>query len=112
MKLGLIRCKQTQDMCPGSTCFTVFDYKMFEFDKFEDEEIKVLGVNDCGGCPGKKAVPRAVEMIKRGVDTIVFASCISRGTPIGVPCPHFEVMRDAIRRKVGDDIRFIEYTHK
>ena len=112
MKLGLIRCKQTQDMCPGSTCFTVFDYKMFEFDKFEGEEVKVLGVNDCGGCPGKRAVPRAEEMIKRGVDTIVFASCISLGTPIGVPCPHFETMKDAVIRRVGKDIRIIEYTHK
>lgn len=110
MKVGLIRCKQTQDMCPGSTCFTVMDFKMFEFDKVE-EDIKILGVNDCGGCPGKKAVPRAAEMIKRNVDTIVFASCISKGTPIGVPCPHFETMKEAVVKKVGDEIKIIEYTH-
>ena len=110
MNVGLIRCKQTEDMCPGSTCFTVFDFKMFEFDKV-DGDVKVLGVNNCGGCPGKKTVPRAVEMIKRGVDTIVFASCISKGTPIGFPCPHFEQMKEAIIAKVGEEIKIIEYTH-
>lgn len=110
MRVGLIRCEQTQDMCPGSTCFTVFRSKMFEFGEVE-EDIDVLGVNSCGGCPGKKAVPRAVEMIKRGVDTIVFASCISKGTPIGMPCPHFKQMKEAIVRKVGPDIKIVEYTH-
>lgn len=110
MKVGLIRCEQTQDMCPGSTCFTVFNSKMFEFDGVEGD-IVVAGVNSCGGCPGKKSVPRAVEMIKRGVDTIVFASCISKGTPIGMPCPHFKSMKEAVIRKVGPDITIVEYTH-
>lgn len=110
MKVGLLRCAQTEDMCPGSTCFKVMEVKMFEFDKF-DEDINVVGVNNCGGCPGKKTVPRAVEMIKRGADTIVFASCISKGTPIGFSCSHFDKMKETIRAKVGNEIRFIEYTH-
>ncbi len=115
MKVGLLRCQQTEDMCPGSTCFTVMDYKMFEFGDVE-EDVKILGVNNCGGCPGKRAVPRAMEMIKRGVDTLVFASCISKGTPIGVACPHFENMKESIERKiksskVENEIKIIEYTH-
>ncbi len=110
MKVGLLRCAQTEDMCPGSTCFKVMHVKMLEFDKY-DEEIEIVGVNSCGGCPGKRAVPRAVEMIKRNADTIVFASCMSKGTPIGVPCPHFDSIKESVQRKVGDDIRFIEYTH-
>jgi Predicted metal-binding protein len=75
------------------------------------EDIEVIGVNTCGGCPGKKAVTRAAEMVKRGADTIVLASCISRGTPIGFPCPHTQVMKDAIARKLGDSIKIIDYTH-
>jgi hypothetical protein len=42
---------------------------------------------------------------------IVLASCISKGNPIGFPCPHFEAMRDAIIRKAGPDIKVIEWTH-
>jgi predicted metal-binding protein len=75
------------------------------------EDIEIIGVNTCGGCPGKKAVTRAAEMVKKGADTIVFASCIFKGTPIGFPCPHAQLMKDATVRKLGDTIRIIDYTH-
>jgi predicted metal-binding protein len=32
-------------------------------------------------------------MVKRGADTIVLASCILKGTPIGFPCPHAQEMK-------------------
>lgn len=110
MKVGLIRCMQTEDMCPATICFKVMDTKKLAFQGVE-EEIEVVGVNTCGGCPGKKAVTRAAEMVKRGADTIVMASCITRGNPIGFPCPHAEQMIAAIKRKVGDQIAIIDYTH-
>ena len=50
-------------------------------------------------------------MVKRGADTIVIASCITRGNPIGFACPHAEQMKAAIERKVGSEIRMIDYTH-
>lgn len=65
MKVGLIRCMQTEDMCPGTTDFKVMKEKKCAFEGIE-EEIEVIGVNTCGGCPGKKAVIRAAEMVKRG----------------------------------------------
>jgi len=74
-------------------------------------EIEVVGVNTCGGCPGKKAVTRAAEMVKRGADTIVFASCITRGNPIGFACPHAQAMKNAVEKKLGDSIKIIDYTH-
>lgn len=110
MKVGLIRCMQTEDMCPGTTDFKVIREKKLAFDGVEGE-IELIGVNTCGGCPGKKAVTRAAEMVKRGADTIAFASCISRGNPIGFACPHFEKMKEAVIKKVGDEIRIIDYTH-
>lgn len=78
MKVGLIRCMQTEDMCPATTCFKIMKEKKLAFDDIADD-VEVIGVNTCGGCPGKKAVTRAVEMVKRGADTIVLASCIFRG---------------------------------
>ena len=110
MKVGLIRCMQTEDMCPATTCFKVMDTKKLAFEGVQDE-IKIIGINSCGGCPGKKAVTRAVEMVKRGADTIVLASCITRGNPIGFPCPHAEQMKTAIEQKVGESIKIIDYTH-
>lgn len=110
MKIGLIRCLQTEDMCPGTTCYRVIRTKKLAFEGV-DGEIEIIGVNTCGGCPGKKAVTRAAEIVKRGADTIVLASCITRGNPIGFPCPHAELIRAAIAKKVGDAIRIIDYTH-
>ena len=96
MKVGLLRCAQTEDHCPASTCFKVMEVKMFEFDKY-DEDIVVVGATQ--------------EMIKRGADTIVFASCLSKGTPNDFPCPNYEKILDGVKKKVGDKIRIIEYTH-
>ncbi|MBR0598722.1 CGGC domain-containing protein [Sinanaerobacter chloroacetimidivorans] len=110
MKAGLIRCLQTEDMCPATTCLKVMSTKKLAFEGIE-EDIEVVGVNTCGGCPGKKAATRAEEMVKRGADTIVLASCITKGTPIGFACPHAEQMKAAIKRKVGEDITIIDYTH-
>lgn len=110
MKVGLIRCMQTEDMCPATTCFKVMSTKKMAFEGIE-EEIEVVGVNTCGGCPGKKAVTRAAEMVKRGADTIALASCIKKGTPIGFACPHADQMKAAIEKKVGDSIKIMDYTH-
>lgn len=40
-------------------------------------------------------------MVKRGADTIVLCSCITKGNPIGFVCPHMQSMKDAITKKVG-----------
>lgn len=110
MKIGLIRCMQTEDMCPSSTCFRVIKNRKMAFEG-TDEDIDIIGWNSCGGCPGKKAVSRAVDMVDRGADTIVLASCITRGAPIGFPCPFAEQIKDAIVQKLGESVAIIDYTH-
>jgi predicted metal-binding protein len=110
MKVGLIRCLQTEDMCPATTCFKVMSKKVLAFEGV-DEDIEIIGVNTCGGCPGKKAVTRVQEMVDRGAETIVLASCITKGNPIGFPCPNAEQIKAAIQKQVGEKIRIIDYTH-
>jgi predicted metal-binding protein len=110
MKVGLIRCLQTEDMCPGTTCFNVMRTKRLAFSDIT-EDIEIIGVTTCGGCPGKKAVTRAKEMVKRGADTIVLASCITKGNPIDFPCPFAKKIESSIRKELGESIRIINYTH-
>ena len=110
MKVGIIRCAQTEDYCPGTADFRVIREKKGVFEGVE-EDIELVGFVSCGGCPGKKAVLRARELVKRGADTIVFASCINKGTPIGFPCPNAEKMLECIRRDLGDKVRYLSYTH-
>ena len=110
MKLGIIRCYQTRDVCPGTVDFKFVHEKRGAFEDV-DEDIELIGFNDCGGCPGKKAVFRAREMVKRGADAIAFASCISKGTPIGFACPFAEKMLEAVSEDLGSDIKILDHTH-
>lgn len=108
-KAGIIRCRQTEDMCPGTTDFKVAREGTLAF--AEVGPVEIVGYVSCGGCPGKRAVSRAQMLLERGAEVIAFASCISRGNPIGIPCPHFEQMKSAIVKKAGPDIQILEYTH-
>jgi predicted metal-binding protein len=109
MKVGIIRCQQTEDMCPGTTDFKVAREGKLGFEVVGPSEI--IGFESCGGCPGKKAVTRAKMMVERGAEAIVFASCISKGNPIEFACPYYEEMKVAVSKKVGENIKIIEYTH-
>ncbi len=108
-KVGIIRCQQTEDICPGTMDFKVASEGKLAFE--ETGPVEIIGFVSCGGCPGKRAVSRAKIMVDRGAEAIVFASCIKRGTPTGFACPHYEVMKEAIVRKIGASIKIIEYTH-
>ena len=48
MKVGIIRCMQTEDYCPGTTDFKAIREK--------------TGVFEGGGCPGKKVSLRIGEI--------------------------------------------------
>ena len=110
MKIGIIRCMQTEDYCPGTTDFRMVREKKGVFEGVQ-EDIEIIGFMNCGGCPAKKSVFRARELVRRGADTIVFASCIQKGTPIGYPCPFEKKMKELITKDLGDSIKILDYTH-
>ena len=66
IKIGIIRCQQTEDMCPGTMDFIVASEGKMAF--AETGPVKVVGFVSCGGCPGKRAVSRANLMVERGAD--------------------------------------------
>ena len=110
MKLGIIRCMQTEDYCPGTTDFGMIKEHKGVFEEV-NEDIELIGFCNCGGCPGKKAVLRAKPLVARGADTIAFASCLQKGTPIGYPCPFSRKMKEIIEKNLGDKVRLLDYTH-
>ena len=110
MKMGIIRCTQTEDYCPGTTDFRVLAAHGGAFQGVS-ELIELVGFTNCGGCPGKRAVLRARLLVERGADAIAFASCIGKGTPIGYPCPFFYKMLEVIKKDLPENVRVFEYTH-
>lgn len=109
MKVGIIRCQQTEDLCPGTTDFITAAQGKGAFESLGACEI--VGFVSCGGCPGKRAVARARMLLDRGARAVALASCITRGNPIGFPCPNRDMMLDAIRRKLGPEAVLLDHTH-
>lgn len=108
-KVGIIRCQQTEDLCPGTTDFKVAAQGKGAFE--ESGPLEIVGLVSCGGCPGKRAVARARMMVDRGAEVIAFGSCISRGNPIDFPCPHFGQIKASIVKKLGPEIEMLDHTH-
>jgi Predicted metal-binding protein len=108
-KVGIIRCQQTEDLCPATTCIRVAKEGKIAFEEFGACEL--VGIVSCGGCPGKRAVARAKMLQERGAEAIALASCIGKGTPIGFKCPNFEQMKQAIERKLGSNFKILDHTH-
>lgn len=109
MKVGIIRCQQTEDMCPGTTDFKVAAEGKMAFK--ETGPVEIVGFVSCGGCPGKKAVTRAKLLVDRGAEIIAFASCMRKGTPIGFPCPHYDQIKASTERRVGYGVKIFDHTH-
>ena len=110
MKLGLIRCLQTEEMCPASRCLDVMRRKRDAFADVE-EDIDLVGVTTCGGCPGKKAGLRAALLVRRGAQAIALASCITRGAPSDYVCPFADSLARVVRAAVGEDVPIFASTH-
>ena len=110
MKVGIIRCMQTEDYCPGTTDFRILREGRGVF-AGADGPIELVGFCNCGGCPGKKTLLRARELVRRGADTIALASCIGKGTPLGYPCPHAREILNLLERELGQTVRLLDHTH-
>ena len=86
MKLGIIRCMQTEDYCPGTTDFAFIREKKGAFEGVEGD-IEIVGFANCGGCPAKKSVLRVRELVKGGPMPLPLPPAFRRGIPSGIPVP-------------------------
>ena len=69
MRVGILPCQQTEDLCPGTTDFKVASLGAFA----EAGPVEVVGFVSCGGCPAERAVATARLMVERGAEAIAFA---------------------------------------
>ncbi len=108
MKIGLIRCRQSEEECGGIHCFKCIENKEGALADIEGN-LELVGVATCGGCPGGKIKKRVEMMDEAGADAVVFGSCIKLGTPIDFSCPHLEKLKR--EAKEAADIEIISWTH-
>lgn len=65
MKIGIIRCMQTEDYCPGTGDFKAVKNRTGVFEGIT-EEIEIIGFTNCGGCPAKKGGAAGRRTCKEG----------------------------------------------
>jgi len=109
LKVGIIRCQQTEDICPGTACLACAREGKQAFGK--TRAVEVVGFISCGGCPGKKAVARALDMERRGAKAIFLASCMTRGLPWDYVCPHLGRIKKSLRGNLKADTKVFDWTH-
>lgn len=109
VKVGIIRCQQTEALCPGTADFKCAACGQGVFEGLG--QVEIIGFVSCGGCPGKQAVARAKMLAERGAEIVIFASCMKKGTPIGFPCPHFARIFDSARKALPVSVKLLDWTH-
>lgn len=62
MKLGIIRCMQTEDYCPGTADFCAVTQRTGAFSEI-GEEIELVGFINCGGCHKEEQMTACIATI-------------------------------------------------
>ena len=99
-KIGIIICHRYHT-CAGGKCLRSMRNREGAFSLYKGEEIELVGITTCGGCPGGNVEYAPAEMIKNGADVIHLATGLVVGYP---PCPRLEAFYNFIHEKYGLDV--------
>ncbi len=110
-KVGIIRCRNTELMCPGTGCFKAAREGKGFFKELGP--VEVIGNVSCGGCPGKEILPRALKMIEKGAEVVVLSSCIVGKKPGDkyFPCPFLEEIKAVLEKELKGKADILYGTH-
>ena len=110
-KVLIVGCKKAMDdVCIGcSRCLVGFNRKEGEFAAYKDKDAEIMGMINCGECPGAAIVTRLAQVslwnnpMDEKVTKIHIATCITDH------CPHKDTIIQKNKAKSGVDV--IEGTH-
>ncbi len=101
MKVALIRCEKQEKECIAQPCLNLIKKRKNKFAQLE--EIELVGLITCGGCPGKKISIRAKKLIEDGADKVVLTSCITKGSCRSGGCPYYDNIKKSLLSVIGSD---------
>jgi len=110
-KVLIVGCKKAMDdVCIGcSRCLVGFNRKEGEFAAYKDKDAEIMGMINCGDCPGATIVTRLAQVnlwnnpMGEKATKIHVAPCITDH------CPHKDIIIGKIKAKSGVEV--IEGTH-
>ena len=99
-RIGIIICNRYHT-CAGGKCLRAMRNREGAFSLYEGEEIELVGITTCGGCPGGNVEYAPAEMKKNGAEVIHLATGLVVGYP---PCPRLEFFSHFIPAQFGLDV--------
>jgi predicted metal-binding protein len=110
-KILIIGCKKAMDdVCIGcSRCLVGFNRREGYFEMYKDQDAQVMGLLNCGDCPGATIVTRLAQVKLWNAPQGEKPTAIHVGPCVTDHCPHAETIIKKIKNKAG--IPVIEGTH-
>ncbi|ORC35977.1 CGGC domain-containing protein [Marispirochaeta aestuarii] len=99
-KIGIIICHRYHT-CAGGKCLRAMRNREGGFSLYKNDEIELVGITTCGGCPGGNVEYAPAEMKKNGAEVIHLATGLVVGYP---PCPRIESFCNFIPAKYGLEV--------
>lgn len=105
-KVLIVGCKKTMDdVCIAcSRCMVGFNRREGEFARYNDEGAELMGLLNCGDCPGSAIVTRLAQVnlwnkpMGETVTKIHVAPCLADN------CPQAETLIEKMRNKAGVEV--------
>jgi predicted metal-binding protein len=103
-RIAIIACKNIKGVsCVGGClkCFKGIAEKEGEYERWKDYDLEVIGMDDCGGCPGV-IMPKIVlmkdmgKLYDRDFDAVHLGTCIMKATQTA-QCP---IDVEALKKKI------------
>ncbi len=113
VRIAIVACKKIreQNICPGDAkCLVALMRREGEFERYKDKDAVIVGIIDCGDCPGTRVVPSLgllkmhLASLKETVDVIHLGTCVT------LTCPHKDTLIELLKKKAGVEV--VEGTHK
>ena len=110
-KILIVGCKRAMDnVCVAcSRCMVGFNRRDGEFSRYQDQEAQLVGILNCGDCPGAAIVPRLAQISLWNKPMEEKVTKVHVGPCIMDHCPHKETLLNKIKAKSGVEV--IEGTH-
>jgi len=101
-----IGCKKAMDdVCIGcSRCLVGFNRRVGEFSRYPDGEAEVIGLLNCGDCPGATIVTRLAQLNLWNKPMDEKVTRIHLGPCLTDHCPHREAIIKKIQDKSGVEV--------
>ena len=105
-KVLIVGCKKIMnDICVAcSRCMVAFNRREGAFEKYKGQEAQLIGMLNCGDCPGGGVVNRMAQLkhwnkpVDETVTTVHIGPCILDN------CPHRDAIIAKIKEKAGVEV--------